>query len=71
MTNESYALSLFPRSFNVLRMDYAGKITGLKPPAPSPNIRVQPFLLASFDKYQNIADKKPEQTKVKLGGEIK
>jgi hypothetical protein len=71
MTNENYALSLFPRSFNVLRMDYAGKITGLKPPPPSPNIRVQPFLLTSFDKYQNIADKKPEQTKVKLGGEIK
>jgi hypothetical protein len=70
MTNENYALSPFPRSFNVLRMDYAGKLVGIKPPPLSPNIRVQPFLLTSFDKYQNIADKKPQDTQVKIGGEI-
>ena len=71
MTNENYALSLFPRSFNVLRMDYAGTLTGLKPPPPSPNIRIQPFLLFSYDKYENIEDKKPEETLAKVGGEVK
>jgi hypothetical protein len=62
MTNENYALSPFPRSFTVLRMDYAGLITNLQPPPPSTNIRFQPFFLSSYDRYRNIENRKPEET---------
>jgi hypothetical protein len=71
MTNENYALSGFPRSFTVLRMDYAGKLVGIKPPPPSPNIRVQPFFLSSFDRYKNVPNKEENQNAKKIGGEIK
>jgi hypothetical protein len=64
ITNENYALSPFPRSFSVLRMDYAGLITNLQPPPPSTNIRFQPFFLASYDRYSNIEEnlKRPVQS---------
>lgn len=71
ITNENYALSPFPRSFSVLRMDYAGLITNLQPPPPSTNIRFQPFFLSSYDRYSSIENRKPEETSAKLGGEIK
>jgi hypothetical protein len=71
MTNENYALSPFPRAFSVLRMEYAGLITGLQPPPPSTNVRFQPFFLTSYDRYRNIENKKPEETSNKFGGEIK
>ena len=71
ITNENYALSPFPRSFSVLRMDYAGLITNLQPPPPSANIRFQPYFLSSYDRFRNIENRKPEDTKSKLGGEIK
>lgn len=70
-SNEHYAFSLFPRSFNVLRMDYAGLLTNLQPPPPSTNIRIQPYFLTSFDSYRNISGKEPQQTNSKLGGEVK
>jgi Domain of unknown function (DUF5916)/Carbohydrate family 9 binding domain-like len=71
ITNENYALSPFPRSFTVLRMDYAGRLEGIKPPPPSTNVRIQPYFLTSFDKYKNIDGKKPQETAYKIGGEIK
>jgi hypothetical protein len=71
MTLENYAFSPFPRSFSVLRMDYAGLVTGLKPPPPSPNIRFQPYYLFSADYYKNIPQKKPQEFNHKLGGEFK
>ncbi len=71
MTNENYALSPFPRAYSVLRMEYAGIIKNLQPPPPSTNIRFQPFLLTSYDRYRNIENRKPEQTNAKFGGEIK
>ncbi|MFN8358241.1 MAG: carbohydrate binding family 9 domain-containing protein [Spirosomataceae bacterium] len=71
MTNENYALSPFPRSYSVLRMDYAGLLTGIQPPPPSTNVRVQPYFLMSFDRYRNIADRPDHEEHAKLGGEIK
>ena len=50
LTNEISALSPFPRSFTSLRMNYAGVLKGLQPPPPQTNIRIQPYLLTSFDK---------------------
>lgn len=71
MTNENYAFSPFPRSFNVLRMDYAGIIKGLQPPPPTANVRIQPYFLTSYDRYRQIDGRKPEDAAVKVGGEIK
>jgi hypothetical protein len=72
MSNEASAFSPFPRSFSSLRMDYAGVLKNLQPPPPKPNIRVQPYLLSSYDKYQNFsADFKPEATNFKYGGDLK
>ena len=71
ITNENYALSPFPRAFNVLRMDYAGVIKNLQPPPPTANVRVQPFFLASYNRYQNIDGREPENSSAKVGGEIK
>jgi Domain of unknown function (DUF5916)/Carbohydrate family 9 binding domain-like len=72
MTNENYAFSPFPRSFTVLRMDYAGLITNLQPPPPSTNIRIQPYFLTSFNRYQESDGFRiPDKNTPKLGGEIK
>jgi hypothetical protein len=71
MTNENYAFSPFPRSFSILRMDYAGIIKGLQPPPPTANVRIQPFFLTSYDRYRNIDGRKPEVADAKVGGEIK
>lgn len=71
MTNETSAWSRYPRSFSAFRMDYAGRITGLKPPPPSPNIRIQPYFLTSLVHNRGTdVGNKSEQT-VKLGGEAK
>ena len=72
LSNEITAFSPFPRIFSSLRMEYAGLLRNLKPPPPKPNIRVQPFVLTSYDHYKNFdASTKPEQTNFKVGGDIK
>ena len=71
-TNEITAFSQFPRSFGAARMDYAGKIKNLKPPPPKTNVRIQPYFLTSYNKYDGSdPDRDPEETKVKVGGEVK
>ena len=70
LTNEQTAFSPYPRSFTSVRMDYAGTLTNLQPPPPSPNIRIQPYFLTSYDSYENF-DNKPNKTNYKLGGELK
>ena len=72
LTNEISSFSPFPRIFTSLRMDYAGILKNLKPPPPKPNIRVQPYILTSYDHYKNFdAGTKPENTNFKVGGDIK
>lgn len=72
LSNEGTAFSPFPRAFTVQRMDYAGLLTNLKPPPPRPNVRIQPYVLGSYDHYRGFsADVKPESTKGKIGGDVK
>ncbi|MDF7820707.1 DUF5916 domain-containing protein [Runella sp. MFBS21] len=72
LTNEQSSLSPYPRSFSAMRMEYAGILKNLQPPPPKPNIRVQPYLLASYDHYRNFDPSiKPKDTNYKLGGELK
>lgn len=72
LTNEISAFSAYPRSFNFTRMAYAGVLKNLQPPPPRANIRVQPYVLGSYDRYQNFpAATDPEQNSFLAGGEIK
>jgi hypothetical protein len=72
LTNEISAFSPFPRVFSNSRMEYAGTLKDLQPPPPKPNIRIQPYVLSSFDHYKNFDESvKPDQTKTKIGGDIK
>ena len=70
-SNELSAWSPFPRAFTSSRMDYAGVITGLKPPPPSPNIRIQPYLLVSDDRYNGTEVGYGQHAALKLGGDLK
>jgi hypothetical protein len=72
LTNEVTAFSPYPRAFTASRMEYAGLLKNLQPPPPSPNVRVQPYLLGSYDRYRNFGpDVKPQTGNVKLGGDLK
>src|SRR5580698_225417 len=69
LTNEITAFSAFPRVFSSCRMDYAGVLKNLEPPPPKPNIRIQPYILSSFDSYKNFdSTYKPRSTSFKVGG---
>lgn len=72
LTNEISAFSPFPRVFSATHMNYAGELTNLQPPPPTTNIRVQPYILTSYDHYSNFgADVKPSSTHFKAGGDLK
>lgn len=76
MTNEQSGWSRYPRAFSALRMDYAGQLNGLQPPPPSPNIRIQPYVLTSFDRNRSTdgrtgAAKTVADETLKFGGELK
>jgi len=72
LTNEITAFSEFPRAFGAARMDYAGKLTNLQPPPPSPNIQIKPYVLTAYNRYQGPnPNRAPENTDFKLGGELK
>ncbi|MFD2571461.1 DUF5916 domain-containing protein [Spirosoma soli] len=69
--NELSAWSPHPRAFTPLRMEYAGRLTGIKPPPPSPNVRIQPYILLSDDAYKGTEVGDSRATKVKIGGDAK
>lgn len=72
LTNEISALSPFPRVFTASRMSYAGILANLKPPPPKPNVRIEPYILSSFDQYKNFdSTVHPHQTNTKIGGDLK
>ncbi|MFI5185389.1 MAG: DUF5916 domain-containing protein [Chitinophagales bacterium] len=72
LTNETSALSAFPRVFSVSRMIYEGVLKNLQPPPPKPNIRIQPYFLSSYNHYKNFdPGKKENQTEYKAGGDLK
>ncbi|MDR6563551.1 MULTISPECIES: DUF5916 domain-containing protein [unclassified Arcicella] len=72
MSNEQTIWSALPRAFSPARMQYAGKLSGILPPPPKPNIRFQPYLLISEDRYNGSEFyDQSNGSKVKMGGEIK
>ena len=72
LTNEISAFSPFPRIFTATHMNYAGLLTNLKPPPPTTNISVDPYILASDDHYSNFgSSENPHSTSFKTGGDLK
>lgn len=60
------AFSSYPRVFTYARMNFAGSLTGIKPPPPSTNLRLNPYILYETQQNWNLHDKK-----FKIGGEVK
>jgi hypothetical protein len=71
LSNEISAFSAYPRSFSFLRMAYSGKLTNLQPPPPGRNLRIQPYVLGSYDRYKNFSSGEPEKTSLRYGGDVK
>jgi len=71
-TNEISSFSPFPRIFSATHMNYAGLLTNLQPPPPTPNIIVDPYILASSDHYTNFgAAQSAHTSSFKYGGDLK
>ncbi len=71
-TNEISAFSPFPRAFSATRMEYAGVLKNLQPPPPRPNVRLQPYVLFSYDRYRTPStNEESDDTSFKPGGDVK
>jgi hypothetical protein len=70
LTNEITAFSPFPRVFGASRMEYAGRLTGLRPPPPRTNVRLQPYVLTAHD-HATGPTPTQEQWNTKVGGDLK
>ncbi|MBC7920684.1 MAG: carbohydrate binding family 9 domain-containing protein [Ferruginibacter sp.] len=69
--NQASVWSPHPRSFPISRTAYAGILTGLTPPPPSANIRLQPYLLVDYNRNQQNGARTREETQPKVGGDLK
>ncbi|MEO5977766.1 MAG: DUF5916 domain-containing protein [Chryseolinea sp.] len=70
LTNETSALSPYPRAYTSTRMAYAGVLKNLKPPRSTTNIRAVPYFLTSYDKIDD-GSTKMDKVNYKVGGELK
>jgi len=71
-SNELSVWSPHPRAFSTLRMEYAGQLKGILPPAPSiTNIRFVPYVLFSDIDKQGSEVGFEKRNQLKVGGEIK
>jgi hypothetical protein len=59
-----------PQSFSPYRMTYAAALKGLQLPAPSANVRIEPYSLYQFDERKEPG-KTNAVSNVKLGGDVK
>lgn len=69
--NEESAWAGYPRAYGAYRMQYAGLLTGIKPPPPGINLRLVPYFvmeenLSTIDGQLNTYQLKP-----RVGGEAK
>lgn len=74
MARRDYEVTVFPKipqAYSPYRMTYAAQMRGLKLPAPSANIRIQPYGLYQFNKNTNSEKDITESYDWKVGGEVK
>lgn len=67
---EQTVFPAIPQSFSPYRMTYAAKLTGLELPAPSANVRVEPYTLYQYEE-QNVGENGQSEGEFKLGGDVK
>ncbi|MEM0962981.1 MAG: DUF5916 domain-containing protein [Bacteroidota bacterium] len=67
--NELSAWSPWPRQFNVYHMAFAGTLTGVEPPPPGRNLRVQPYVLTEADRAGD--DPFRDNAGAQVGGDVK
>ncbi|WP_299223322.1 DUF5916 domain-containing protein [uncultured Psychroserpens sp.] len=60
-----------PQSFTPYRMTYAAKLTGIKAPPPSTNIRIEPYTLYQYDENKEGDDIKNKSSEPKAGVDVK
>jgi hypothetical protein len=68
--NENITLPAVPRALTPYRMTYEALLTGLKPPPPSANFQLNPFVLYDAN-WASEGTTKTNEVKPKLGGELK
>ncbi len=59
-----------PQSFTPYRMTYAAKLTGIRVPPPSANVRIEPYTLYQYDRVEDGSNDLSEGD-FKLGGDVK
>ena len=73
LARRDYEITVFPaipQSFSPYRMTYAARLTGLELPAPSANVRVEPYALYQYE--ERTADGTTvSEGDFKLGGDVK
>ncbi|MGD9904445.1 MAG: DUF5916 domain-containing protein [Vicinamibacterales bacterium] len=68
--NESSGWSPWPRVMQPFRMDYAGVLTGLEPPPPGRNLRIQPYAVGDVDR-PDTSPGRPTRVGGELGTDVK
>lgn len=68
--NESSGWSPWPRVMQPFRMDYAGHLTGLEPPPPSRNLRLQPYVLGDASGADTATGRR-EDERAEIGTDLK
>jgi hypothetical protein len=63
--NESSGWSPWPRVVLPFRMDYAGVLTGITPPPPGRNLRLQPYLAGVAGRFEE-----PAGTRTRRSGDV-
>lgn len=68
--NESSGWSPWPRVMQPFRMDYAGRLTGLEPPPPGRNLRLQPYVLGDATRTDTTGGRRERET-AEIGSDLK
>lgn len=68
--NESSGWSPWPRVMQPFRMDYAGRLTGLEPPPPGRNLRLQPYLVGDASTIETATGTRARQM-ASVGADLK
>ncbi|MEM6326200.1 MAG: DUF5916 domain-containing protein [Bacteroidota bacterium] len=67
--NELSAWSPWPRQFNTYTMAFAGTLTGIEPPPPGRNLRVQPYVLTEAGRLGDAPFS--DDAGAQVGGDLK
>lgn len=74
LARKNYEQTVFPaipQAFSPYRMNYAAQLKGLQLPAPSINLRLQPYTLYQGNKATNANNETSTSSNTKFGGEVK